>query len=116
MRKYKVNESYFDILNDNSAYWLGFLYADGYVRMKDGRSGELKLKLKDTDKNHIEKFLSEIESNHSIKCGIDNKSKFCQERKYISNVYGWDDVCTLLCIHIISECIWASEHLEPFER
>jgi hypothetical protein len=78
MRKYKVNESYFDILNDNSAYWLGFLYADGYVRMKDGRSGELKLKLKDTDKDHIEKFLTEIESNHPIKCGIDNKSKFCQ--------------------------------------
>lgn len=78
MRKYEVNENYFDVLNENSSYWLGFLYADGYVRMKDGKSGELKLKLKDTDKNHIQKFLTEIESNHPIKCGIDNKSKFCQ--------------------------------------
>jgi hypothetical protein len=78
MRKYKVNENYFDVLNENSSYWLGFLYADGYVRMKDGKSGELKLKLKDTDKEHICKFLNDIESNHPIKCGTDNKSNFCQ--------------------------------------
>ena len=38
MRKYKVNENYFDVLNENSSYWLGFLYADGYVRMKDRKS------------------------------------------------------------------------------
>ena len=78
MRKYKVNENYFDVLNENSSYWLGFLYADGYVRMKDGKSGELKLKLKDTDKEHICKFLNDIESNHPIKCGTDNNSNFCQ--------------------------------------
>jgi len=47
MRKYKFNEEFFDVLNEKSAYWLGFLYADGYVRMKDGKSGELKLKLKE---------------------------------------------------------------------
>lgn len=39
MRKYKLNEHFFDELNEKSAYWLGFLYADGYVRMKDGKSG-----------------------------------------------------------------------------
>ena len=44
-KKYTVNENYFEnIDNEEKAYWLGFLYADGYVRMKDGRSGELKLK------------------------------------------------------------------------
>lgn len=77
MRKYKVNEEYFDVLNENSTYWLGFLYADGYVRLKNGRSGSLKLKLKNTDKNHIEKFLNEIGSNHPIKCGVDGRSNFC---------------------------------------
>jgi len=77
MRKYKVNEGYFDVLNENSAYWLGFLYADGYVRLRNGRSGTLKLKLKVTDRNHIEKFLNDIDSDHPIKCGIDGKSKFC---------------------------------------
>jgi len=82
MRKYNFNEHFFDDLNEKSAYWLGFLYADGYVRMKDGKSGELKLKLKDTDKNHIEKFLKDIECNKPIKCGIDGKSKFCSVTVY----------------------------------
>ena len=66
MRKYKVNEYFFDTLNEKSSYWLGFLYADGYVRLKDGKSGELKLKLKNTDKNHIQKFLLDIKSEAPI--------------------------------------------------
>jgi hypothetical protein len=85
MRKYNLNEHFFDELNEKSSYWLGFLYADGFVRMKDGKSGELKIKLKDTDKNHIEKFLSDIECEKTVKCGIDNKSKFCSVTVY-SNV------------------------------
>lgn len=82
MRKYNLNENFFDVLNEKSVYWLGFLYADGFVRMKDGKSGELKLKLKDTDKNHIEKFLKDINCDKPIKCGIDNKSKFCSVTIY----------------------------------
>jgi hypothetical protein len=82
MRKYNLNENFFDVLNEKSAYWLGFLYADGYVRMKDGKSGELKLKLKDTDRCHIEKFLTDIECSKPIKCGVDNKSKFCSVTVY----------------------------------
>ena len=38
MRKYNLNENFFDKLTEKSSYWLGFLYADGYVRMKDGKS------------------------------------------------------------------------------
>jgi hypothetical protein len=82
MRKYNFNEHFFDELNEQSSYWLGFLYADGYVRMKDGKSGELKLKLKDTDKCHIEKFLKDIECDKPIKCGVDGKSKFCSVTIY----------------------------------
>lgn len=82
MRKYSFNEHFFDELNEKSSYWLGFLYADGYTRMKDGKSGELKLKLKDTDKSHIEKFLTDIECDKPIKCGIDGKSKFCSVTVY----------------------------------
>lgn len=82
MRKYNLNENFFDILNEESSYWLGFLYADGYVRMKDGKSGELKLKLKDTDRCHIEKFLNHLNCEKPIKCGIDKKSKFCSVTVY----------------------------------
>ena len=82
MRKYKINEHFFDELNEKSSYWLGFLYADGYVRMKDGKSGELKLKLKDTDKGHIEKFLKDIGCQKEVKCGVDGNSKFCSVTVY----------------------------------
>ncbi len=82
MRKYNLNEYFFNELNENSSYWLGFLFADGSVRMKDGKSGELRLKLKDTDKNHIEKFLKDIKCDKPIKCGTDNKSKYCSVTLY----------------------------------
>jgi len=86
MRKYNLNEHFFDELNEKSSYWLGFLYADGYVRMKDGKSGELKIKLKDTDKGHIEKFLKDVECEKPIKCGIDGKSKFCSVTIYSNSL------------------------------
>jgi len=54
MRKYTLNEEFFDELNEKSVYWLGFLYADGCVRKR--KSSELRLKLKKEDKSHIEKF------------------------------------------------------------
>lgn len=82
MRKYNFNEHFFDELNEKSSYWLGFLYADGSVRMKDGKSGELRVKLKNTDKEHIEKFLKDIECNKPIKCGVEGKSKFCSVTVY----------------------------------
>lgn len=96
MRKYKVNKYFFDTLNEKSSYWLGFLYADGYVRLKDGKSGELKLKLKNTDKNHIQKFLLDIESDAPIKCGIDNKSKFCSVS--VNSTYMVKKLFTLGCV------------------
>ena len=85
MRKYNFNEHFFDNLNEKSADWLGFLYADGYTRMKNGKSGEVKLKLKDTDRNHIELFLKDLGCNKPIKCGVDKKSKFCSVTVY-SNI------------------------------
>lgn len=85
MRKYKLNEQFFNELNEKSTYWLGFLYADGYVRMKDGKSGELKLKLKESDKEHIQMFLNHLDCDKPIICGVDNKSKFCSVTVY-SNI------------------------------
>ena len=59
---YDVDETYFEeINNEEKSYWLGFLYADGYVR-----HGELRLKLKRGDKKHIELFRDCLGSNHKI--------------------------------------------------
>lgn len=73
-KRYDVNDNYFENIDtEEKAYWLGFLYADGYVRAikcKDGltnRFGELKLKLSINDKEHIELFKKCICSTHKIK-------------------------------------------------
>ena len=69
-RRYDVNHKYFEkIDNEEKAYWLGFLYADGYIReRKFGNSLELKLSVKDND--HLELFRRCLNSNHKIVYGI----------------------------------------------
>lgn len=66
-RRYVVNHTYFDnVDNEEKAYWLGFIYADGYIReRKSGSSLEIKLSVKDI--NHLELFRKNLDSNHLIK-------------------------------------------------
>lgn len=71
---YNVNQDYFDkIDNQDKAYWLGFLYADGYVRLKNGKSGHLKIRLKNTDIEHLKLFNDCIKSSYPIKNDIISK-------------------------------------------
>jgi hypothetical protein len=71
-RRYDVNHNYFDIIDtEEKAYWLGFLYADGYIReRKNGNSLEMKLSIK--DKKHLELFRDCIGSNHKIVEGLNS--------------------------------------------
>jgi hypothetical protein len=56
---------------EEKSYWLGFLYADGYIReRKSGNSLEMKLSVK--DKHHLELFRESIGSNHKIVDGFNN--------------------------------------------
>lgn len=65
-RRYNVNHSYFEVIDcEEKAYWLGFLYADGCVR-KTKSGSQLVLKLSDKDKNHLNLFKTNIESEHKI--------------------------------------------------
>ena len=69
---YPRNEYYFNKINSpEKAYWLGFLYADGCVHVKNN---EISLNI--TDKEHIEKFKKAIEAiNHNIIEIHDNRFK-----------------------------------------
>lgn len=56
-RKHFFNLSFFhNIDTEEKAYWLGFLYADGYVSER----GIITLALAEKDLNHIKKFLNSI--------------------------------------------------------
>lgn len=71
-RKYSLDKNYFSIIDTESkAYWLGFLYADGYISKrydKNGREkgGSIELTLKTEDKYHIQNFLNDIKSSAPI--------------------------------------------------
>lgn len=65
-KKYNYNDDIFECIdNEEKAYWLGFLYADGYVRFREKSGSELKLKLGVKDKDHLLKFKKFI-SNDDI--------------------------------------------------
>lgn len=65
-RKYCVNETIFNqIDSEEKAYWLGFLYADGYVSKGDRYTVELALNYEDFD--HLLKFRNFLQSNVPIR-------------------------------------------------
>lgn len=76
-RKYSVNDDFFETIDtEEKAYWLGFIYADGYVTThKNNNSKILEIGLKLSDKEHLEKFKVSIESNHRIFIKNDNVCK-----------------------------------------
>lgn len=79
-RKYSFNEDYFKVIDtEDKAYWLGFIYADGYIT----KGKILGIRISDIDKEHLEKFKTYIESNHPIHSynstnGYNVGRKFCQ--------------------------------------
>lgn len=86
-RRFNVNHNYFDIIDtEEKAYWLGFIYADGYIReRKSGNSLEMKLSIK--DKKHLELFRESIGSNHNIIDGFNSvKYKDRISRSHMSSL------------------------------
>jgi hypothetical protein len=67
-KTYSLNENYFENIDtEDKAYWLGFLYADGCVYFKQNIKCVLRIKLKNTEKYHIDLFNKCLNSNHPIK-------------------------------------------------
>lgn len=67
-RKYQVDHSYFNrIDSEDKAYWLGFLYADGYVsRSKHGQKC-VGCSLGIKDKAHLGKLKDTLQATYPIK-------------------------------------------------
>lgn len=62
---YYFDEFFFDKIDtEEKAYWLGFIYADGYLTMKTNAIG---IELKETDKSHLEKFREALHSEQEVK-------------------------------------------------
>jgi hypothetical protein len=83
----KFNEKFFDEINtEEKAYWLGFLWCDGYVgkRIRDNNRIEynIKLSLKESDFKHLEKFNNSLEGEYKINFYKSNGFKGYEYKNY----------------------------------
>lgn len=66
-RKYQVDDHFFDEIDtEEKAYWLGFLYADGYVTTQ-GNQKKVGVALKSDDHNHLEQLRDSLSSTYPVK-------------------------------------------------
>lgn len=84
------DEFFFDKIDtEEKAYWLGFIYADGYL----SKPSNIGIELKDTDGNHLEKFKQSLHSEHSVKYytknstyGVEKTARFQFASKHMFNI------------------------------
>lgn len=83
-RKYTHNFDFFEEINtEEKAYWLGFIYADGFIETKR-QYGEQKfgITLAIKDKDHLEKFKASINATNPILeykgSGYNKEGFFCK--------------------------------------
>lgn len=69
LRKYVVNDSYFSTLSEESAYWLGFLAADGFVASKKPVVG---VSLARKDRGHLVRFRNALDATYPVTDGINS--------------------------------------------
>lgn len=77
----EVDEYAFSTITPDSAYWIGFLMADGNVRSSGQKEISLSLAVK--DKAHVEKFKKFLKSDHRI--ALANTKKHPQARIAITS-------------------------------
>jgi intein/homing endonuclease len=66
--KYNYNKHFFDTVDtEEKAYWLGFMYADGYVSYSiENRNYEASIELKASDYEHLMKFNKSLNGNVQV--------------------------------------------------
>lgn len=67
-RRYSADDNFFDVIDtEEKAYWLGFLYADGYVSLKkENSSNTLGCALASVDEPHLEKLKKSLQATNPI--------------------------------------------------
>ena len=74
-RKYHFDEQFFKTIDtQEKAYWLGFIYADGYVSSSTSYSYSIGISLAIKDKTHLNKFVKFINGNVPVKDYLQNNA------------------------------------------
>lgn len=106
-----MNYNYFDNIDtEEKAYWLGFIYADGYIskpeRLYKGKikkgNYRFEISLKSTDSMHLEKFKKAIEYEKEIKISKTNFPRVNRCRLYFANKHFWETLNNYGCTPVKS--------------
>ena len=98
IRKYNFNSDFFKQWNSATAYWLGFLFADGCVSRSGKRSLVTNISLKCTDEVHIAKYRAALDSNHNIHYYPNGESKYCLASHRVTSEKFGQDLISLGCV------------------
>ena len=100
--KYYVNQDYFQTIdNEWKAYWLGFLYADGYVIFDEKSSKKkvlLGIGLSIVDKDHLNKLKDSLQTDAPIKEFATNYKNCVSAKLTVCNLKMVQDLCKLGCV------------------
>lgn len=98
------NEHVFDFIDsEEKAYWLGFIFADGYIYsapLKEGKTRvdyNFELCSSDKDKGHMEKFNKFIDRNKEVKVTKSDKLGHFRCRVCLSSKHLWNTLNYLGC-------------------
>ena len=91
-RKYNYNKDYFKNINTpEKAYWLGFIYADGYVQHKKDGGKMFGMALAVKDILHLEKLKQCIEAEHPVhvykSSGGYSNNDYCRLQIFGEDIY-----------------------------
>ena len=83
-RKYTHDYDYFEIIDtEHKAYWLGFMYADGFVNSNKTHPNAFGISISEIDHGHLEQFKEDIQATNPINVynqttGYSNNSVYCR--------------------------------------
>ena len=93
--RYRCNHAFFQVVNtEATAYWLGFLSADGHISPRKRSVDVLTLTLSTHDQTHLDHFKQAISAEHPVRVYITKKG-FGYCRLAIASQELVDDLATL---------------------
>jgi DNA-binding transcriptional regulator WhiA len=114
-RRYFVNHNYFSkIETEQQAYWLGYMFADGYVSSSNGK----KIGVTSKDIEHMTKFRDDLESTYPV-------NVYEAHTAYGDSLYGrllissdkmYDDLVFLGCVEHKSKILLPPQIDKELER